>query len=560
MDNVSLKIKLYSLAGILLAFMLFSTVVSITKMSEIGGEITAVAEQDIPLTEIVSKVTINQLGQAINFERILRYGEDMQENKKSISLFNHEIEKFNEHADVINTAINEGEKIALQAINNAHNEKDKKEFEHVNQILEKVEDELEGYKKHVSEIIAEVKKGNIFHALELAEKTEIEEAKIDRELESLLLELESFTKEATLQAKHDEESALRLLLIIAVISVIVGAAISTFIIRNLVKSIKSAVDIAETISTGDLTHEVTSHGNDEMGKLLSALGLMRNNLYKMVVEMTDSSTQLAAASTELAAVSEETNRNIHAQQAEVEQAATAINEMTATIHEVAQNASNTSVAADSANKATVEGQQVVKQTVQSISELASDIENASGVIHELELHSENIGGVLDVIKNIAEQTNLLALNAAIEAARAGEQGRGFAVVADEVRTLASRTQESTQEIEMMIDKLQSGAQNAVKVMENSRGQAATSVEQANSAGTALLTITESVAHISDMNTQIATAAEEQSSVAEEINRNIISVSDLGNQTAAGANQTSISSEELSRLATDLQSLVSQFKV
>jgi methyl-accepting chemotaxis protein len=560
MDNVSLKIKLYSLAGILLAFMLFSTVVSITKMSEIGGEITAVAEQDIPLTEIVSKVTINQLGQAINFERILRYGEDMQENKKSISLFNHEIEKFNEHADVINTAINEGEKIALQAINNAHNEKDKKEFEHVNQILEKVEDELEGYKKHVSEIIAEVKKGNIFHALELAEKTEIEEAKIDRELESLLLELESFTKEATLQAKHDEESALRLLLIIAVISVIVGAAISTFIIRNLVKSIKSAVDIAETISTGDLTHEVTSHGNDEMGKLLSALGLMRNNLYKMVVEMTDSSTQLAAASTELAAVSEETNRNIHAQQAEVEQAATAINEMTTTIHEVAQNASNTSVAADSANKATVEGQQVVKQTVQSISELASDIENASGVIHELELHSENIGGVLDVIKNIAEQTNLLALNAAIEAARAGEQGRGFAVVADEVRTLASRTQESTQEIEMMIDKLQSGAQNAVKVMENSRGQAATSVEQANSAGTALLTITESVAHISDMNTQIATAAEEQSSVAEEINRNIISVSDLGNQTAAGANQTSISSEELSRLATDLQSLVSQFKV
>jgi len=560
MNNVSLKIKLYALAGILITFMLFSTAVSITKMSKIGDEIKAVAEQDIPLTEVVTKVTINQLEQAINFERILRYGEEMASQAEAVSHYKEAIEKFNKYSHVVIAAIKKGEKIALNAKNTAHSEKDKKEFEHVESVLKKIDVEHKSYEKHVKEIITEIGKGNVHHALEIAKETEKEEEKIDHQLESLLVELEKFTEEAILQAEHDEESALRLLIIIAIISMVVGTGLAVLIIRDLIGRIKSAVKIAEVISSGDLTQEVESTGTDEMGALLTALSNMRNNLYTMIVEMQDSSTQLAAASTELAAVSEETNQNLHSQQSEVEQAATAINEMTATIQEVAKNAASTSDSADSANKATMEGQDIVEQTVSSISQLASDIENASDVIHQLEEHSEKIGSVLDVIKNIAEQTNLLALNAAIEAARAGEQGRGFAVVADEVRTLASRTQESTQEIESMIDKLQSGARDAVQVMESSREQASASVEQSNAAGHALQTITKAVALISDMNTQIATAAEEQFSVSEEINRNIISVSDLGSQTAAGANETTASSEELARLAVGLQSLISQFKV
>lgn len=560
MNNMSLKIKLYALAGILIAFMILSTTVSIIKMSGIGDEIVAIAEQDIPLTEAVTKVTIHQLEQAINFERALRFGEVMKEDANALPHFKGAVAKFNEHSHIVNVAIKKGEKIAHEAKLTAHTEEDKKEFEHVESILKKVEKEHESFESHAHEVISELEKGNLHHALELAEKVEAEEEKIDHELESLLVELEKFTKDATLQAEHDEQTALRLLFIIALISMVVGGGMAFFIIRSLMKSIQSAVKVADTISSGDLSQEVEVHGNDEMGQLLTALSTMRNNLYNMVIQMNDSSSQLAAASEELATVSEETNQNMNNQQSEVEQAATAINEMTATIQEVAKNAASTSETAYTTNASTVEGQNVVKQTVNSISQLANDIENASAVIHQLESHSEDIGGVLDVIKNIAEQTNLLALNAAIEAARAGEQGRGFAVVADEVRTLASRTQESTQEIEAMIDKLQSGSRDAVQAMESSRKQAAVSVEQANAAGTALQSITESVSLISDMNTQIATAAEEQSSVAEEINRNITSVNNLGTQNAASAHETTATSEELARLATGLQELITQFKV
>ena len=560
LNNITLKIKLYALAGILIAFMILSTMVSIVKMSNIGDEIAAVAEQDIPLTEAVTKVTINQLEQAINFERFLRFGQEMQSDTNSLPHYKEAVAKFNKYSHVINSAIKTGEKIAHEAIQTAHTEEDKKEFKHVESILIKVEKEHESYEKHAHEVITELEKGNIHHAHELAAKTEAEEEKIDHELQALLVKLEKFTAEATLQAAHDEQSALRLLIIIAVISMLVGGGMAFLIIRSLIKSIRSAVKVADIISSGDLAQDIEVTGNDEMGQLLGALSTMRNNLYNMVTQMVDSSSQLAAASEELAAVSEETNQNIHNQQSEVEQAATAINEMTATIQEVARNAASTSETARSTNTATVDGQNVVTLTVSSINQLSSEIENASAVIHQLESHSEDIGGVLDVIKNIAEQTNLLALNAAIEAARAGEQGRGFAVVADEVRTLASRTQESTQEIESMIEKLQSGSRQAVHAMESSSKQAVLSVEQANSAGDALQTITESVSLISDMSTQIATAAEEQSTVADEINRNITSVSDLGNQTAAGANETTASSEELVRLAVGLQELIAQFKV
>lgn len=560
LNNISLKIKLYALAGILIAFMILSTTVAIVKMSNIGDEIVAIAEQDIPLTEAVTKVTIHQLEQAINFERALRFGGEMKSDVNLLSHYKKSVTKFDEHSHVVNSTIKTAEKIAHEAKLTAHTEGDKKEFEHVESILKKVEKEHESYEKHAHEVMAEIEKGNVHHAHELAEKIEAEEEKIDHELETLLAELEKFTEEAALQAEHDEQSALRLLIIITVISILVGSGAAFIIIRSLLKSIRSAVKVAETISSGDLSQEVESHSNDEMGQLLNALSTMRNNLYNMVTQMNDSSSQLAAASEELAAVSEETSQNISNQQSEVEQGATAINQMTATIQEVARNAASTSDTAQSTNTATVDGQNIVKQTVASINKLSGEIENASSVIHELESHSENIGGVLDVIKNIAEQTNLLALNAAIEAARAGEQGRGFAVVADEVRTLASRTQESTQEIESMIEKLQSGSRLAVKAMDASSKQAELSVEQANTAGSALQTITESVSLISDMSTQIATAAEEQSTVADEINRNITSVSDLGTQTSAGAHQTTATSEELARLAVSLQELIAQFKV
>jgi methyl-accepting chemotaxis protein len=269
---------------------------------------------------------------------------------------------------------------------------------------------------------------------------------------------------------------------------------------------------------------------------------------------------LASAAEEMSAIMEETHRGTQQQQSETSQVVTAMNQMTATVQEVARHATEAAAAANNADQASIEGKQVVINTMKAIEDLSSEVHSAASVIGQLEKDSENIGAVLDVIKGIAEQTNLLALNAAIEAARAGEQGRGFAVVADEVRTLASRTQQSTQEIQEMIEKLQAGAQSAVKVMDDSRSRAEDSVSQAAQAGTSLEAITRAVSQITDMNTQIATAAEQQSSVAEEINRNVVNISDIVDRTAEGAQQTSTASEELANLAGQLQQLVNQFKV
>jgi methyl-accepting chemotaxis protein len=237
-----------------------------------------------------------------------------------------------------------------------------------------------------------------------------------------------------------------------------------------------------------------------------------------------------------------------------------MNQMSATVQEVASNAEQASASADDGNNAATDGNRVVGQTISAISNLASDVQTSADVIETLKGDSENIGTVLDVIKNIAEQTNLLALNAAIEAARAGEQGRGFAVVADEVRTLAQRTQESTTEIEGLVEALQSGAQQAVDVMGNSRDQAENTVSQARLAGESLDAITQSVETIVNMNTQIASAAEEQSATTEEINRSVINIQDIAEQTAAGAVQTAASSTELNNLGEQMRGLVAKFKV
>jgi len=269
---------------------------------------------------------------------------------------------------------------------------------------------------------------------------------------------------------------------------------------------------------------------------------------------------LSSATNKMQVQSDSARQGVTRQQSEIDQVATAINEMTATVQEVSRSATDAAAAASQADQESSNGRNVVSQTVSSIQTLAGNVEQAADVIQKLEVDTTEIGSVLDVIKGIADQTNLLALNAAIEAARAGEQGRGFAVVADEVRTLASRTQESTEEINTMIEKLQTGAKNAVEAMETGREQAQKGVEQASLAGESLNAITQSVATINDMNTQIAGAADEQSKVAEEINRNVVNISQVANETAINVAQVAEQSGELGSLASTLTSEVQHFNM
>ena len=311
---------------------------------------------------------------------------------------------------------------------------------------------------------------------------------------------------------------------------------------------------------GDLKRRINVKGNDGIDDLGRIFNSFIEKLHGLMTEIVDDSGNLVGVASHLNSISASSNSSALNQQAQIEQVATAMNEMSATAGEVATNAR---LAADSANSADDDvnsGMEIVSQTVTSINSLAGEVERANDVIRTLQSDSEEIGSVLDVIRGIAEQTNLLALNAAIEAARAGEQGRGFAVVADEVRTLASRTQQSTEEIQAMIERLQSGANDAVNVMEESHLQAKNSVEQANQTGEALQKITSAVNTINQMNLQISNAAEQQTSVAHEIDVSLNQINQASHESVSNAGEASQESENLNKLATHLQELMKQFKV
>jgi methyl-accepting chemotaxis protein len=350
--------------------------------------------------------------------------------------------------------------------------------------------------------------------------------------------------------------------VLAGVGIIIGLLGAWFIANVITRRLRLSIDAMRDIARGegDLTQRLDASGKDEITELATAFNEFVEKMQMLVGKVSGATSQLATAAEELANVTEATEESIRKQQSETDQVVTAVNEMVATTQEVAGNAGSAAQGAQDADGEANDGRQVVAETIATIKSLANDVEQAATVIDKLETDSENVGKVLDVIKGIAEQTNLLALNAAIEAARAGEQGRGFAVVADEVRSLASRTQQSTEEIYEIIQHVQGDAHQAVEVMHTGREQAQKCVDQAARAGESLSHITEAVTRISDMNTQIASAAEEQSAVAEEINRNIVNIAQAGEQSAAGAQHTAASSDSLKNLAMQLQSLVSQFKV
>ena len=357
---------------------------------------------------------------------------------------------------------------------------------------------------------------------------------------------------------YADATQLVILLIVAALAATIFLAL--MLTRSIVRPLGEAVAVAQVVASGDLTQKFDIIGEDEPAQLLSALRGMQQSLRNTIQSIADSSNQLASASEELHAVTEDSTRGLHQQNAEIEQAATAVNEMTSAVEEVARNAVSTSEASRESDRTAQHGREQVRQTVDSISRLATEVTDSAHEVEQLAQQVRNISQVLDVIRAIAEQTNLLALNAAIEAARAGDAGRGFAVVADEVRALAHRTQQSTQEIEQMIGGIQQGTERAVGAMQQSTGRATSTLELAQAAGRALDEIAQAISSINERNLVIASASEEQAQVAREVDRNLVNIRDLSLQTSAGANQTSAASQELSRLAVDLNALVARFRI
>ncbi|POF90775.1 methyl-accepting chemotaxis protein [Pseudomonas putida] len=358
----------------------------------------------------------------------------------------------------------------------------------------------------------------------------------------------------------ESDQARNLQIISTLLALLVGVFAAIIITRQITRPLRETMDAVERIAGGDLSSELRVTRRDELGVLQQSISRMGSTLRELIGGIRDGVTQIASAAEELSAVTEQTSAGANSQKVETDQVATAMHEMAATVQEVARNAEQASRAATGADDEARAGDRVVGEAINQIERLADEVQRSTDAMNLLQQESQKIGSVMDVIKSVAEQTNLLALNAAIEAARAGEAGRGFAVVADEVRGLAQRTQKSTEEIEELIASLQNGTQQVANAMLGSRNLTESSVELARKAGGSLENITRTVSNIQSMNQQIAAAAEQQSAVAEEISRSILNVRDVSEQTAAASDETAASSVELARLGSHLQTLVSKFRV
>jgi methyl-accepting chemotaxis protein len=356
------------------------------------------------------------------------------------------------------------------------------------------------------------------------------------------------------------DSATHAVVIVSISAVLLTILLAWILTGSIVKPLAAAVLAADQIAEGDLTKQIIISGKDEPARLLGALVTMQTNLRGTIQKISGSATQLASAAEQLTAVTDESSRGLQRQNDEIQQAATAVNEMTAAVEEVARNAVSTSESSQNSAHTSLRGRSKVAETVAAIQAMTNDVQTTTILIEGLAEQGREIGTVLDVIRSIAEQTNLLALNAAIEAARAGEAGRGFAVVADEVRALAHRTAQSTQEIEQMVVGIQGGTGQAVQSMTASTSRTRSTLELAQAAGAALEEITESISHINERNLVIASASEEQAQVSREVDRNLVNIRDLAAQSAAGASQTNAASQELSRLAVELNSMVAKFSI
>ncbi|PYG80478.1 methyl-accepting chemotaxis protein [Pseudomonas sp. RV120224-01b] len=362
------------------------------------------------------------------------------------------------------------------------------------------------------------------------------------------------------QRDSEALAARSLLTSVALLALVLGVIAAWLITLQITQPLRQTLAVAARIAKGDLSQVDTVQRRDEMGQLQTSMRKMTLSLRELIGGIDQGVGQLSQAATQLATSSEDTKLRINQQREETDQVATAMNQMSATVQEVAQNAEQASLAATNADQQAQLGDQVVAEAIGRIEQLAGQMDHCLTAMQHLAGESQRIGSILDVIKSVSEQTNLLALNAAIEAARAGEAGRGFAVVADEVRGLAQRTSTATEEIGQLIDSLHNGTDEVTRLLDNSKHLTEQSVELSRRVGDALSQITDTVSSIQGMNQQIATASEEQSVVAEQINRSVISVRDASDQTSAASEQTAASSGELEQLGQQLRGMVGRFSI
>ncbi|AIS15361.1 chemotaxis protein [Pseudomonas chlororaphis subsp. aurantiaca] len=517
--------------------MLFLGIFALNQMSNIRAATVTISTDNMPSIQSIDEFTQQMLRlQMLSYRLVINRGPEVQaKTRESLELGNQQIEKIRTTYEKLVSSPEESEA-----------------YDHYLKLLAE-------YRK-LEERIKELSRNNQLSELQEVLNNELmkNSQQINKVL-NLLVQINSQrSKAANEQAAEEYASAFNLVVALLVLSTTLTVVFAWLLTRSITQPIADALHAAEHIAEGDLTQSIQVNGRDEPGRLLQAMATMQEKLRQTLLHISGSAGQLASAAEELNSVTDESARGLTQQNNEIEQAATAVNEMTCAVEEVARNAVSTAEASNDATQSASEGRDLVRETVSAIELMSSEVQSSANRISELAEESRDIGKVLDVIRGLADQTNLLALNAAIEAARAGDAGRGFAVVADEVRALAHRTQQSTSEIERMIGSIQSGTEHAVESMRTSTERADSTLSIARGAGGALDTINTAVNEINERNLVIASAAEEQALVAREVDRNLVNIRDLSVQSATGANQTSDASHELSRLAVDLNSMVARF--
>ncbi len=553
--NLSLKAKLFGIAGFLLLLLLITTLYSIVTMQSINRELTSVTNQDIPLSRLISQITRHHLEQNVEFERSLHLGELLTQEKTARTGFHNAVQQFDEMAEKVTGEVQKARAFISQSIDKASSA-DAGELNKVDSALTNILKQHNRFVKLGRKAFVLITQRETHAAEKLAQEIETQQAVFNTTLEQLTEDIEQFTLTSANKAQTHEQQAIVTLSVIAIVSLLFGALATWVVVNFIVNAIRDATLIA----SGDLTQAIEVNSHDEIGVLLQAINGMREQLLSLLSKISSITEQLSSSSEEMSAITKHSSETMNRQRSEIDQVASAMNEMTATIREVTTNIAATSEAATKASEKTHEGQQVVEHAVKEINLLNEQIAQAAQVTSQVGEQSKTINSVLEVIESIAEQTNLLALNAAIEAARAGDHGRGFSVVADEVRSLARRTQESIEHINKMIDELQAGSKRAVQTIEQSQTRSQTAVDYAFQSGTALGDIAELVAPVTEMSLQIASAAEEQNTASEEINRNIVRITDMVRETATSAEQTSVASRDLAQMASEMQSIVNQFKI
>ncbi|NOH38829.1 methyl-accepting chemotaxis protein [Vibrio coralliilyticus] len=562
LSRLTIAQKVYLLGLSQLLAMMIMGGFALYQMNKIGNELVDIAEEDIPLTKMLTVVTEHQLEQAILFERALIKAIRVEQGLAQMSVFEEAKKKVHDLTVKTEKELYEVEEFIEKAIPLLHSVEAQEKFK-------KLLGKLKVVEKSYSTLVDEVDKtmdfgsnGQIEEMLEFSKKVEAHEDEIDKALISILDEVQNFTLASALQAEEDEKYAIKWMTIIASVSIVLGILMPFLVTRAIRTPIMNLIDRLKQVAEGDgdLTIRLDDSSRDETGTVANAFNKFLGVLMGTITQINSKAEELGQSSEVAVSAMQRTLQNVEKQRCDIEQVATAINQMNATTQEVANSTANASSVTDEVRKHVMEGQKEALATQEVIQELANEVTTSSGVIENLVSETNNIGQVLESIQGIAEQTNLLALNAAIEAARAGETGRGFAVVADEVRSLAQRTQEATVDIQKLVDTLQSEAKNAVSSMKKGTDTAKLCLEKSSESANTFSVAAESVNQIAGLNLQIAAAAEEQSTVAQDLDNNLTSIKTLAEETAEETKNTAAASETIAMNVIDLHKNLNKFQV